>query len=123
MDSTKVLALRQNLQQFTGTDQYYRISTQVVLTDGTKYLAEQGACYWLMDLIVSYITQVSFATEDFVSIRLERKQSAATVTLDDGNGNVLASQHIEYTDFLLDEIKLYACRSELYWVVMLPSEY
>ncbi len=45
-----------DLEQFTGTTQYYRYSPlfrQMVLTDGTRYLAEAGECYWLFDRIAS----------------------------------------------------------------------
>ena len=45
-----------NLAQFYGTSAYYRfiILSNLVLTDGTKYLAEVAGAYWLMDLIASY---------------------------------------------------------------------
>ena len=43
--------------------------------------------------------------------------SHAILKLDDGNDNVLAEQFIEYTDFELDEIKLYACYNGNVWVV------
>ena len=33
------------LAKFTGTSAYYRISRRHLLTDGTKYLAEKGACF------------------------------------------------------------------------------
>ncbi len=32
-------------------------------------------------------------------------------------------QGINYTDFPLDEIKLYVCYDGEFWCVMLPSEY
>jgi hypothetical protein len=47
----------------------------------------------------------------------------ALLKLDDGNENVLAEQFIEYTDFELDELKLYACYNDDVWVLMLPKEY
>lgn len=112
-----------NLAQFTGTTQYYRINPNIVLTDGTKYLAGNAGCYWLMDLIASYVTLRRFDGQDFVAINMVVTDRSAVVTLDDGNGNVLVTQQIEYTDFPLDQIRLYACRSEQLWFVMLPSEY
>lgn len=115
--------LEANLAQFTGTMQYFRINPQVVLTDGAKYLADNAGCYWLMDLIASYVTQRNFDGQDFVVTKMVVSEKAAVVKLDDGNGNVLATQQIEYTDFPMDQISLYACRSEQFWVVMLPSEY
>ena len=35
------------MSQFTGTSTYYRISRRHLLTDGTKHLAEKGACFWM----------------------------------------------------------------------------
>ena len=34
---------------FTGTTAYYKISRRDLLTDGTKHLAEKGACFWMQD--------------------------------------------------------------------------
>ena len=45
------------LAQFTGTGGYYPISRRHVLTDGTKHLAEQGACFWMMDAIASHFVR------------------------------------------------------------------
>jgi hypothetical protein len=41
------------------------------------------------------------------------------VTCDDGNGNIVFTKEIEYTDFPLDEITLYFANN----VIHLPSEY
>jgi len=43
------------IAQFTGTSTYYRISRRHLLTDGTKHLAEKGACFWMMDAIASHL--------------------------------------------------------------------
>ena len=42
------------LSHFTGTEKYYRISRRHLLTDGTKYLAKEAECFWLMDAIASH---------------------------------------------------------------------
>jgi hypothetical protein len=49
------------LNQFTGMAKYYRISRRHLLTDGTKYLAEQAACFWLMDAIASHLVEIGTA--------------------------------------------------------------
>ena len=109
------------LSQFIGTEKFYRITSRHLLTDGTKYLAEQAKCFWLMDAIASHLPKY-FA--DYVCVaNLFVKDSSAVLTIDDGNGNVYARQMIEYTDFPLNEIKLYCSFDGEYWVVMLPSEY
>lgn len=115
--------LENQLRNFTGTDLYYRIARRVLLTQGAKYLADQGACYWLFDLIISHIIQINFDCEDFVSIQLCRTGRGAVVKFDDGDGNFLSDQNIEYTDFPLNEVTLYACRTNQLWVILLPNEY
>lgn len=110
-----------NLSQFIGTEKYYRITDIHLLTDGTKYLAEQVECFWLMTAIASHLPKQFH--DYFTVINLTVKESAAQLTLDDGNGNVFAQQFIEYTNFPLSELKLYCAFDGEYWVIMLTSEY
>ena len=49
------------LSQFIGTTGYYRISHRHLLTDGTKYLAEEAACFWMMDAIASHLSEIGTA--------------------------------------------------------------
>ena len=110
------------LSQFTGTGAYYRISRKHVLTDGTRYLAEQGACFWMMDAIASHLCEIGTA-DWFVLVRVQVTEGRAVMIYEDGNGGEHASQAIPYTDFALSEITLYACWDGEHWVIMLPSEY
>ena len=110
------------LGQFTGTGRYYRISRRHLLTDGTRYLAEQAACFWLMDAIASHLSEIDNA-EWFVVIKTTVKRTSAVMVYEDGNGNELARQAIPYTDLPLHHIDLYACWDSEHWVIMLPSEY
>lgn len=110
-----------DLAQFTGTEKLYRITRRHVLTDGTKYLAEEGRCFWLMDAIASHLSP---NYQDYFAVaRLVVNGSSAVLSLDDGNDNVFATQAIEYTDFPLSEIKLYCSFDGTHWVIMLTSEY
>ena len=110
------------LSQFTGTSAYYRISRRHLLTDGTKYLAEKGACFWMMDAVASHLCEIG--TEDwFVLIRVQVSEGRAVMIYEGGNGHEHARQAIPYTDFALSEITLYACWDDEHWVIMLPSEY
>ena len=110
------------LAQFTGTVRYYRISRRNLLTDGAKYLAEKGKCFWMMDAVSSHLSEIG--TEDwFVLIRVQVSEGRAEMIYEDGNGGEHARQAIPYTDFALSEITLYACWDQEHWVIMLPSEY
>jgi len=110
------------LGQFTGTSKYYRISRRHLLTDGTRYLAEQAACFWLMDAIASHLSEIDTA-EWFVVIKTTVKRRGAVMVYEDGNSKELARQEIPNTDLPLAHIDLYACWDTEHWVIMLPSEY
>ncbi len=110
------------LSQFTGTARYYRISRRHLLTDGTKYLAEQAECFWMMDAISSHLTEIGTA-DWFVIAKTSVQQGRALTVYEDGNGHEHARQEIPHTDFPLAEITLYACWDGEHWVIMLPSEY
>ena len=113
---------RLTLAQFTGTSAYYRISRRHLLTDGTKYLAEKGACFWMMDAVASHLCEIG--TQDwFVLIRVQVSEGRAEMIYEDGNGGEHARQAIPYTDFAMGEVTLYACWDQEHWVIMLPSEY
>ena len=114
------------LTQFSGTERYYRITPDTVITDGAKFVADKGGAYWLMTAIASYLPEFT-QKETFIvaNLTVSRSESSCTalLKLDDGNDNILAEQFIEYTDFELDVIKLYACYTGDMWVIMLPREY
>ena len=114
------------LNNFSGTERYYRITPDTVITDGAKFVADNGEAYWLMTTIASYLPEFT-EKETFIVATLQVTRTAtsshAILKLDDGNDNILAEQFIEYTDFPLDVIKLYACYAGDMWVIMIPREY
>ncbi len=110
------------LTQFIGTTDYYQISRKHLLTDGTKYLAEEAECFWMMDAVASHLCEIG--TDDwFVLVRINVEDSRATMIYEDGNGKEHARQEIPYTDFPIASISLYASWDGEHWVIMLPSEY
>jgi hypothetical protein len=110
------------LSFFTGTTAYHIHAPRVVLTDGAKYLAEHAQANWLMDAIASYLPELVYR-EHFVAASLSVKNSSAVLLLTDGNHKELAIQRIEYTDFPLRDITLFACWGDGFWVLMLTTEY
>ena len=114
--------LLNHLEQFIGTEYYYPLWPNIMLTDGTRYLADSAGCYWLMDAITSHLQHLP-KEETFINSKLTVDNGKARLNIEDGNGRILATQQIPYTDFPLDEIMLFACRDVKHWVIMLPSEY
>ena len=90
------------LSNFTGTERYYRISRRHLLTDGTKYLAEEAECFWMMDAVASYLSEIGTA-DWFVLVRITVHNTCATMVYEDGNGHEHARQDIPFADFPLPE--------------------
>ncbi len=108
--------------QFTGTESYHRtMRPDVVHTDGVKALAEHCKAFWLIDAIVSHQTDPKVRAEPFQEWTLERVPDSdkATLTCGDGNGNVVARQVIEYTDFPYATAEIWLTGG----VMLIPSEY
>jgi len=113
-----------DLSQFTGSENWYRhnLNREILYTDGAQYLAEAGGAYWLIDEIAlanAFKPQVK--AEDFQvwTLTREAKGSGAMLVCDDGNGRIVYSKRIAFTDFPLDSIKLY-CEGG---TILLPSEH
>ena len=111
------------LRQFTGSENWYRhgINRAVLFTDGAKFLADQGGAYWLLDIIaIAQQHDARVSGEEFQVWNLKvHSDRSATVYCDDGNDNPVYTQEISFTDFPLDEVKLYFANN----VIHLPSEY
>ncbi len=65
MNLTKSQLLN-HLEQFIGTEYYYPLWPNIMLTDGTRYLADTAGCYWLMDAITSHLQRLP-KEETFIS--------------------------------------------------------
>ena len=122
MSNTKTLT-ESDLRQFSGSETWYRhpINRKVVYTEGVQYVAEHGGAYWLIDeiaLIQPYDKKV--AAEGFQVWNLTvRPDRTATLACGDGNGNVVFTKELEFTDFPLDRIRLWFTDN----TILLPSEY
>jgi hypothetical protein len=118
------------LRQFTGSEAWTKWSPlfpRDLLTDGATYVAEECGAYWLMDAIASWQHHEKVRGEEFQVWELfppVGEINAWLLVCEDGNDNRVVEQSIEYSDFPLDSIKLYAVRNELGGVtLLLPSEY
>ena len=111
--------IEENLKNFCGTTTYYKYLCNTSLTDGTKYLAEACGAFWLMDIIASYQQKFSHCLFQIWELKITSRPKAVVTMKEDTDSPILAKQEIEYTDFPLDEIKMY-CENR---VIFLPSEY
>jgi hypothetical protein len=119
-----------DLRQFTGTSQWYRWSIlfrNCVLTDGTRYLAEQAGAYWLMDAIASHQPKAlkNANLRDFQVWTLTVKDKTGVLECrEDSDTKPIITQMIPYTDFTLEKIELW-CNpmDETVRCILLPSEH
>lgn len=116
------------LRQFTGSQTFTRYSPalfpEVVLTEGAEYLADECGAYWLMDMISSYVPSLPHEENWAVAIlTVDNGKALLTIADDSPATKVYAMQAVDYTDFPLDEIKLYVSFDGEYWFIMMPSEY
>ena len=122
MNKEDIGRLKAELRQFTGTEQYYYnpLFKDFRYTDGVKFLAERAGAYWLLDYIFSNQPHRSLRGEAFQVWKVRVNQDdSATLTVEDGNDNVLTTFSIEFTDFPLEEFDLWLIEK----VLILPSEY
>ena len=115
--------LHQQLAHFSGTERYHRTHPGLLATDGVKYLADQAGAYWLLDIIWSVLPKID---DEFAVVELSVQDNRrATVTIHDGREPQTSyhEQAIPWTDFPLEQIKLYIQQNGQGRVVMLPSEY
>jgi hypothetical protein len=113
--------------QASGTQHYYRLShfAPLVSTDGVQMMFHKLQCFWIADIVASYLPKLS-KLDCFFSIKIIVSDSKAIFTADDGNGNILITQHIEYTD-LAENVHMFLesgeCGGSPVWVLLLPSEH
>lgn len=115
--------IEQSLAQFIGTERYYTHNTpflNIHYTDGVKFLVETCKAYWMLDVITSYQITANVRREAFQVHEFKSDgKGGMNYTLEDGNNNAIAKQHIPATDFPLDNITIWYSGKVAY----LPSEH
>ena len=124
---SQVNKIKEGLQHFHGSETIFQIPlTRTRYTNGIKYLASVADCYWLItdaSIIAKNLMNKSyFITIDFKRLSLEEQDAMgheAVIIYSDGNDNVLEKNKYNFTDFPLDELRLFFVDNTL----MLPNEY
>jgi hypothetical protein len=121
--TTKTLT-ESDLNHFTGSEHWYRhgLVRRVLFTDGAKHVADAGGAYWLLDEIALaqvHTKEVAAEPFQFWKLAVDLAAHKAQLTCDDGDGKVVFTKAIEFTDFPLKEISFYFTDN----TILLPSEY
>ena len=115
------------LQGFCGSTTCFKIPlVKARYTEGVKYLAEQAQCHWLVT-DTAVVCKSLKNKSNFIVILFKRNSTSvqerthkeAKITYANGNGIILYEQEYEFTDFPLDELRLFFVDDML----MLPNEY
>ncbi len=113
------MGLEEELQQFTGTERYYRNFTGLLYTDGIQHLAEKANSYWLIDLVGSYQHKYRYLPFQFWEFNKKQDKSAEITMKEDADKPYKIKQHIHYTDFPLTYFSFYCVNN----VMILKTEY
>ena len=124
---TNIQHLKEQLSQFNGSQQIFTLPLcRTRYTEGIQFLAQSANAFWLLtDTSVmgkSLQDKSRFITIDFKRYspsEVETHGHDAAITYTDGNGTVLALQQYHFTDFPLEQIRLFFVDNTL----LLPSEY
>lgn len=99
----------------------------MIYSEGVAYLAEQAGAYWLIDAIASHIVtnkELRERAEGLMFWKLDVAEGQGVLTAQrDCEGPTLVTQEIEYTDFPLDSIDIWAGFNGEGWTLYLPSEH
>lgn len=131
--STNVTSANDFLINYNGGEEIYKLGLNgFAYTEGVREIAVKTNSYWFLDIINSY--QYKLLNEDFQVWKLEREYSyeivldekkvlqrklCFSVVCEDGNGNILVSQKIPFSDFSFDEYTIWVANKILY----LPCEH
>src|ERR1700683_3716096 len=108
-----------DLNQFTGSENWYRHG-HVLCTEGTKYVADEGGAYWLLDEIaLAQRFEKPVAAEEFqvwtLTVNADR---TSALTCEDGDDKTVFAKRIGYTDFPAERVTLWFENNMIY----LPNE-
>ena len=104
---------------FTGTENWYKVYPNFLITDGVQEVSEKFGAYWVLDTIWSVAGKIN----DFSVVMIVlNKEEGAVFYLTDGNDNVMYEQKIPYTDLTVN-LEYYAINDGEQIVVLLPTEY
>jgi hypothetical protein len=130
MPTLSAQEIQSGLSQFIGSEEFYRISAftpWLIATEGVKWLADNAECWWLVDAIASH--QLACRKDEalkfmqFWTLKTDLAVGTGVLTCERDAGDIAITQHIDYTDFPLPEIRIWV---EGVWgqqmTMMLPGE-
>lgn len=90
----------------TGSSVYYRHGQfrALLYTEGIKLLAQEGSCYWLLDIIGSVLKKLM--PLDKMMVHVTKKDNKGSVVIyDQYTDKIVYQQKLPYTDFPFDAFR------------------
>ena len=107
-----------DIDSFTGSLKYYPLLNSNI-TEGVKYIVNNGYSWLVTDMLVVIRMLPTIKNQEFLSIKLKMiDNEKAVATIDDGNGNILYTQHYRYTSARVNLNLFYTNK-----VLLLAGEY
>lgn len=119
MKKEEIEKIKAQLQQFTGTENYYKHFTGIRYTDGVLFLAEELNCFWFLDIIASYQHKLRDVPFQIWKVQVNKDNTGLVTMREDSDQPIKIRQELKYTDFPLDEYEVYCIDG----VILLKSEY
>jgi hypothetical protein len=107
---------------FYGTYEYIRTLFSY-MTEGVYFMCEELKCYWLIDVINSYIPSLEMNEFYVCKFILNDDRQSGTFTIDDGDDNIIITQNIMFTDITANVRLFLTTAPDKESVILLPSEY
>jgi len=116
----EIAEITSTLGQFNGSETFYRhgVVPGMIFSEGAHFVAESCGAYWLIDEIAIAQFKPKVRAEEFQVWKLTVTGHKAALTLDNGNGDIVLSKYISFTDFPLPEVTLWVENKTIY----LPRE-
>ena len=127
--------LKQELQHFAGDLVRYQhpLNQKVIYTPGVRHLVKEANAYWLLDAIASWLGSRDFveaamrdsriADMHFWTLHVNADRSAVLFAKADSPCDPFIEQQVEWTDFPLPMIDIWAAFDGDHWTLYLPSEH
>ena len=122
LKETRSQLLRRELEQYTGTLHYTRVSPLLIATDGAIAFAQKADCFWLLQDIAAVLPALK--KDDFYTVKMTVQNSSAVVAYGDGNRHTYYTQMYEWADAPVGEWVLWIEQAdEKQYCILLPSEH
>ncbi len=135
MERKSAAQIENDLAHFTGSATFTRLGPiypEIIISEGVLFLAKEASAFWLPEAIASHIVtnkELRELSQGLMFWRLDvtrdgdGRASAVLTARKDTGLPALVTQEIEYTDFPLEGIDIWAGSNGEGYTLYLPSEH